>query len=500
MAFSDQRVIADNADLSSCSRTNSQFSSATHTSVTKLSPLFELAKECYTLLESWTCWKKSKLMEDQLEDAITELASLCLTSFGFVQGELRMEHGEIILSEEICEAVLRECRLALEISKDFMIRAKNVEEGQTEIFNKEEIVALQNRIKAVWDKLRNLGLDWRYLKIVGCVFFLVSLMKHIFDNSDSYRQMNNNWQESYMLDAKDWDISLLPQLVRGLEEAYRDFDPVGYRQYRTSIDLHEKELNTSTDTFHDVSVDKSRESVNESIALCSSAVKVKSQSIYSLESEHTAVNETNSTDPEKEEETDVYYAAWVLRHVPAHIQELRYRLFMGLKCFTTEERVHETWSVDPLRLHSSEIEGFKQRFKDATRRKMYGCGMQMEIKAGGEVERKMQEDYVNEIVKGLGEKAEKQLLDLCFERGQRTSGMNVKRKWEVVAIEARGPQGLFGEAKMIGLEESVKMKKNMEWERRNWWKRITDVGCGREWWKVAESVEWVVVIKGEEVD
>lgn len=45
-------------------------------------------------------------------------------------------------------------------------------------------------------------------------------------------------------------------------------------------------------------------------------------------------------------------------------------------------------------------------------------------------------------------------------------------------------------------EDSLKMKENIESGKRRWLKAVKSLG-GREWWRMREKVEWLVVIKGE---
>ncbi|KAF7905656.1 uncharacterized protein EAF01_006177 [Botrytis porri] len=82
------------------------------------------------------------------------------------------------------------------------------------------------------------------------------------------------------------------------------------------------------------------------------------------------------------------------------------------------------------------------------------------------------------------------------------------RRYTVEAIEAREPSGLFDGPRIMGLEESLKMKRVMEFGRRKWWKKVKDFkgkgwwreGKKIEWWLEAEKVEWVVVLKVQDID
>ncbi|KAF7958702.1 hypothetical protein EAE96_002236 [Botrytis aclada] len=107
----------------------------------------------------------------------------------------------------------------------------------------------------------------------------------------------------------------------------------------------------------------------------------------------------------------------------------------------------------------------------------------------------------------LGEKAEKSLLHLCGGGNDVFCSNDIMQRYTVEAIEARERSGLFDGPKIMGLEESLEMKRNMEFGRRKWWKKVRDFrgkewwrGGKKEWWSEAEKLEWIVVLKIEDID
>lgn len=114
---------------------------------------------------------------------------------------------------------------------------------------------------------------------------------------------------------------------------------------------------------------------------------------------------------------------------------------------------------------AAETEGLGERYADAALEWLCGGRKQhVEVPAAGSLgERQMKELCSRDIVNGLGKYAERALPSVRTERGDATKSGTVKMKWTVGSIEASEKRWLFDEAKIVGLQESVKLKRNMEW-------------------------------------
>lgn len=116
---------------------------------------------------------------------------------------------------------------------------------------------------------------------------------------------------------------------------------------------------------------------------------------------------------------------------------------------------------------AAEIEGLGKGYADAALEWLCGGRKQhVEVPAAGSLgEKQMKELYSREIINGLDEHAERALPSMRTEREDATKRDTVEMKRTVVSIEAREKRWLSGEAKIVGLQESVKLKlkRNMEW-------------------------------------
>lgn len=326
----------------------------------------------------------------------------------------------------------------------------------------------------------------------------------------SCRPGNKNSREAYLLHSKMSDLGCLPELVSELEETYERLDPIGYQQYLALIDVPGKEYETPAKECAEKLVGRTGEINDRPIAIHHLHSKVPPQYTPSFASAKTAVNDTTSINSEKNVGNKIHYETMIIHHVPAHIKQDWWMLLgCNLKVWPTgREYIMEEWSSSAGILHPAEIPRIRQRFQDAARRKMYGYGMRMEIKAGGDVERQMREDYLKDIVNRLGEKAEKTLLQLCAGGRDVFYSDDIVQRYTVEAIEARELSGLFDEPRIMDLEESLKMKRDIEFGRRKWWKKVRDFkgkewwreGKKIEWWLEAKKVEWIVVLKVEDID
>ncbi|KAJ8070210.1 hypothetical protein OCU04_000596 [Sclerotinia nivalis] len=238
-----------------------------------------------------------------------------------------------------------------------------------------------------------------------------------------FGNVKNKDKEPYQPGAKNWNRNELQDIAAGLEKAFKDLDPVGYRQYRILVYGQEEEHSLSVNKCDEEDFEKMGGSADLSIAVGFSEVVDESQSkiTYSLASVRTVVDGMRCIDSgkEKEKEKQVHYETWGLQHIPTH-KEIHWRrsIFFNLKVWRGMTCYSESWSLQPLASHPTEIAGIRQRFKDVTRRKQYGCSIGMEIKADRDVEWKMQEDYLRGVVEILGEMAEESILCLCRMRGR----------------------------------------------------------------------------------
>ncbi|ESZ99268.1 hypothetical protein SBOR_0309 [Sclerotinia borealis F-4128] len=268
--------------------------------------------------------------------------------------------------------------------------------------------------------------------------------------------------------AKIWDSGQVARSMRLLRETYEYLDPVGYRDDLFAV----RSLGV--------------EAKDEVKSMCS--VADLSTVVDDAGSIGSGMGKEKEKEKEKKKKKETRYEAWVLRYVPAHVRVESCYKWLGIRYFSRTKEVPEEWSFEPLASHPAEIQGLRHRFMDAARNKFHACGLQVEIMAGGELEKRMQENYLKEVVRRLGEVAERRLLRLCVEREGGTctgSGVedvdvdvNVRRKWGVVSIEARVPRGLF--------EETRRM-------------RVKGWG-GRKGLAGRERVEWVVVVGGSKRD
>ncbi|EMR86008.1 hypothetical protein BcDW1_5228 [Botrytis cinerea BcDW1] len=487
MAFSStQQDIANLDDLSSLPTANSYHSSLSHTVITTVSPFLELAKSFNALLlhVHFLKWPKD-------EGAGLNKMFGAMTTISMGTNLLALQEAK--LTEAILKSFLEESKVATRYIEGVIVMIETMKIDQASIFEEEEIEELQGfctRAESFGTKLLALGIGIKWSKVF------------IPDNSIAKRVC--------LPHLKSWDLTLLPEEVADLEKAYRTLDPTGYRQYLSLIDSKAKECDSSDKEYDEKCINQVSELVNESIFRHSSEDNINLQKAPSFASAKTAVDDTSSTNPEKNTGNKIHYEAKNLHYVPAHkIQHWCRWTWFDLKIWPYRSTyILEEWLTSSNPLHSAEISKIKQRFQDAARRKMYGCGMRMEIKAGGDVERQMQEDCLRDVVNRLGEKAEKTLLQLCEGGHDIVHNDGSVRKYTIEAIEAREPRGIFNEPKIMGLEESLKMKRDLEFGRRKWWKKVRDFkgkewwvdGKKKEWWLEAEKVEWVVVLKVEEIE
>ncbi|TEY86475.1 hypothetical protein BOTCAL_0007g00020 [Botryotinia calthae] len=485
MAFSStQQNMADLNDLSSLPTANSYHSSLSHTAITTVSPFLELAKSFNALWLHGSCLKLPKDEEAGLENMFEAMIGM------FVATNI-LGLQEVKLTEAILKSFLEECKFVTRYVEGVIVMIETMKIDQASIFEKEELQELQEfckRVENLFTKLLALGAGMKWPKVF------------IPDNSIANRVC--------LPDLTSWDLKRLP--VADLEKAYRFFDPAGYRQYLTLIDSKEKEHDLSAKEYDERCINQVSELVNESIVHQSSEDNINLQKAPSFASAKTAVDDTSSTNPEKNTGNKIHYVAKNLHYVPAHkIQHWCRWTWFDLKVWPYRSNyILEQWLTSSNLLYSAEISKIKQRFQDAARRKMYGCGMRMEVTAGGDVERQMQEDYLRDVINRLGEKAEKTLLQLCAGGHDIFHDDDSVLRYTIEAIEAREPRGIYNEPKIMGLEESLKMKTDMEFDRRKWWKKVRDFkgkewwreGKKKEWWLEAEKIEWVVVLKVEEVE
>ncbi|TGO65928.1 hypothetical protein BOTNAR_0072g00020 [Botryotinia narcissicola] len=468
-------AMVDNGDVS-LSPTNPLQTSYSTTSVS--ASLHELVKHISTLAAR-LCWVKwSDHEQNPTDDLVDPLGyvTIAITLF---------ESEEMTINKDFWEPLFGEFKALLSCSKNVMALMETMEEGQT------PNVRRNDEIKESWKKL----------EVVCASYMALGL---------GAQPGNKTSREAYLFHSKMSDLSLLPDLVGELEETYERLDPIGYQQYLALIDVPGKEHETPAKECDEKFVGRTGEANDRPIALHHLHSKVPPRYTPSLASAKTAVNDTTSTNPEKNTGNKIHYETMTLYHVPAHIkQDWWMLLWCDLKVWPTGRKyIMEEWSSSAGTLHDAEIPRIRQRFQDAARRKMYGCGMRMEIKAGGDVEKQMRENYLRDIVDRLGEKAEKKLLHLCGGGHDVFYSDDIVRRYTVEAIEARELSGIFGGPRIMGLEESLKMKKYMEFGRRKWWKRVRDFkgkewwreGKKVEWWLDAEKVEWIVVLKVEDID
>ncbi|KAF7877506.1 hypothetical protein EAF04_001183 [Stromatinia cepivora] len=265
-------------------------------------------------------------------------------------------------SKTVLEPLVGKCRTELESVKDILIRLDNIKEGETRIFKCQEMDLLREKICVSAEHCCYLDMGLRWFKVFGNV--------------------KDMGKEPYQPDAKNWNLNGLPGITTGLEKAYKDLDPVGYRQYHILVDGQEEGHNSSVNKCDEENVENLGETADLSIAVESSEVIAKSQSTYSLASAQTVVDETHCIDwgKEKEKEKQVHYETWALQHVPAHKEIHWWRcIFFNMKLWRGVTCYFESWLLQPLGSHPTEIVGIRQRFKDATRRKEHGCGIGMEI-------------------------------------------------------------------------------------------------------------------------
>ncbi|TGO08351.1 hypothetical protein BTUL_0213g00080 [Botrytis tulipae] len=456
-------AMVDDGDLS-LSPTNPLQSSSSTTSVSTF--LHELVKDISTLAAKlfWVKWPDDE--QNQIDDLVDPL--------GYVTIAITLlESEEMTINKEVREPLFEEFKALLSRSKNVMALMETIGEGQTpNVPKNDEIKEFWKKLEVVCTSYMVLGLGARWLKAFG--------------------PGNKTSREAYLLHSKMSDLNRLPDLVGELEETYERLDPIGYQQYLALIDVPGKEHETPAKECDEKLVGRTGETNDRPIALHHLHSKAPPQYTPSLASAKTAINDTTSTNPEKNMGNKIHYETMTLYHVPAHIKQDWWMLLgCDLKVWPTGRKyIMEEWS------------------SSAARRKMYGCGMRMEIKTGGDVEKQMREDYLRDIVDRLGEKAEKTLLHLCGGGHDVFYSDDIVRRYTVEAIEARELSGIFGGPRIMGLEESLKMKKDMEFGRRKWWKKVRDFkgkewwreGKKAEWWLEAEKIEWIVVLKVEDID
>ncbi|KAF7949814.1 uncharacterized protein EAE97_003323 [Botrytis byssoidea] len=473
-------AMVDNGDLS-LSPTNPLQTSYSTTPVS--ASLHELVKDISTLAAR-LCWVKwSDHEQNPIDDLVDPLGyvTIAITLF---------ESEEMTINKDFREPLFGEFKALLSCSKNVIALVESIEEGQTPNVRKnDEIKQFWEKLEVVCASYMALGLGAQWLKAFG--------------------PGNKTSREAYLLHSKMCDLSCLPDLVGELEETYERLDPIGYQRYLALIDVPGKEHETPAKECDEKFVGRTGVTKNRPIALHLHS-KVPPRYTPPLASAKTAVNDTTSTNPEKNTGNKIHYETMTLYHVPAHIKQDWWMLpGCDLKVWPAGRKyIMEEWSLSAGTLHNAEIPRIRQRFQDAARRKMYGCGMRMEIKAGGDVEKQMREDYLRDIVDRLGEKADKTLLHLCGGGHDVFYSDDIVRRYTVEAIETRELSGIFGGPRIMGLEESLKMKKDIEFGRRKWWKKVRDFkgkewwreGKKAEWWLEAEKVEWIVVLKVEDID
>ncbi|KAF7892850.1 uncharacterized protein EAF02_000388 [Botrytis sinoallii] len=484
---SDEKVMSDFGHLpSSAAMPDNGDLSLSPTSPFQVSPsttflstsLHELVKDISTSAARLFWINLPDHEQDQITDLFDQLTFTTIATSLF-------ESEEITFSKEVRELLIGKFKASLSCSKNVMALMRMFEKGQTPNVSKnDEMKEFCEKLEDVSMTCMGLGLGAQWFRAFG--------------------------REAYLLPSNMSDLSRLPLLVSELEETYESLDRIGYQQYLALIGVRGKEHEILAKECDEKLIDRMGETNDKPISLHYLHSKAPPQYTPSIASAKTAVNDTTSTNPEKNTGNKIHYETRTLHHVPAHIKQDWWMLTgCDLKVWPTgREYIMEEWSLSSDKLHPAEISKIRQRFQDAARRKMYGCSMRMEIKAGGDVERQMQEDYLRDIVNRLGEKAEKTLLDSYRGGHDVDHGENIVRRYTIEAIEAREPSGLFDGPRIMGLEESLKMKRDMEFGRRKWWKKVGDFK-GREWWREgkkiewwleAEKVEWVVVLKIEDIN
>ncbi|KAF5878441.1 uncharacterized protein Bfra_000607 [Botrytis fragariae] len=466
-------AMADNGDLSPSPTNPFQISLST-TSVS--TSLHELAKDFSTLAARFLLVNLPDREPDQFLDLFEKL--------GFMTTVITLlESEEITFKKEVWEPLVGEFKALLSCGKNVVALVKIMEDGQTpNVSRNDQIEEFSGKLDGMCDLCLELIKGVRCLKAFG---------------------------ENYPFHPRLSDLNISPGLVGELEKTYERLDPIGYQRYLALIVVPGKELETPAKKCDEKLVDRMGETNDKLIALHHLHFKAPLQYTPSLASEKTAVNDKTSTNPEKNTGNKIHYETWTLHHVPAHKkQHWGMWTWCDLKVWPIRPKyILEEWSSSSTMLHPAEISRIRQRFQDAARRKMYGCGMRMEIKTE-DVERQIREDYLRDIVNRLGEKAEKTLVHLCGGGHDVFYTDDIMRRYTLEAIEAREPSGIFDGPRIMGLEESLKMKRDMEFGRRKWWKKVRDFkgkewwreGKKKEWWLEAEKVEWVVVLKIEEID
>ncbi|KAF7905655.1 uncharacterized protein EAF01_006176 [Botrytis porri] len=199
---------------------------------------------------------------------------------------------------------------------------------------------------------------------------------------------NKTCRENYPFYPRPSVLYISPDLVSELEKTYERLDPIGYQQYLALIVVPGKGHETPAKECDEKLVDRTGETNDKPIAPHHPHSKAPPQYTPSLASVKTAVNDTTSTNPEKNTGNKIHYETWTLHHVPAHKEQNWWTwLWCDLKLWPGRpEYIMKEWSSSSDILHPAEILGIRQRFQDVTRRKMNGCGMRMEIKAGEDVE------------------------------------------------------------------------------------------------------------------
>ncbi|TGO31116.1 hypothetical protein BPAE_0001g00100 [Botrytis paeoniae] len=474
-------AMADNGDLSPSPANPFQTSPST-TSVSTF--LHELVKDISTLAARFLWVNLPDHEREQFLDLFKSL-SLMTTIINL------LESDETIFNKEVWEPLVGEFKALLSCGKNVVALVKTMEDGQTpNVSRNDQIEEFSEKLDGMCDLYAELIKGIRCLKAFG--------------------PGNKTCRENYQFHPRLSDLNISPGLVSELEKTYERLDPIGYQQYLALIVVPGKEHETPAKECDEKLVDRMGETNDKPIALNHLHSKAPPQYTPSLASAKTAVNDTTSTNPEKNTGNKIHYETWTLHHVPTHKKQYWWMwTWCDLKVWPIRPKyILEEWSSSPDTLHPAEILRIRQRFQDAARRKMYGCGMRMEIKAGGEVEKRIQEVYLRDIVNRLGEKAAKTLLHLCGGGHDVFYSDDIMRRYTIEAIEAREPRGLFDGPRIMGLEESLKMKRDMEFGRRKWWKKVRDFkgkewwreGKKEEWWLEAEKVEWVVVLKVEDVD
>ncbi|TGO70613.1 hypothetical protein BELL_0697g00030 [Botrytis elliptica] len=474
-------AMPDNGDLSLSPTSPFQVSPSTTSLSTSL---HELVKDISTSAAR-LFWIN---LPDHEQDQITDLFDL-FDQLAFMSiATTLFESEEITLSKEVRQLLIGKFKALLSCSKNVMALMRM---GQTPNVSKnDEIKEFSEKLDDVSTSCIVLSMGAQWLRAFG--------------------SGNKTSREAYLLPSNMSYLGRLPLLVSELEETYEGLDRIGYQEYLALIGVRGKEHETLAKECDEKLIDRMGETNDKPIALHHIHSKAPPQYTPSIASAKTAVNDTTSTNPEKNTGNKIHYETWILHHVPAHIKQDWWMLTgCDLKVWPTgREYIMEEWSLSSDKLHPAEISKIRQRFQDAAMRKIYGCGMRMEIKADGDVERQTREYHLRDIVNRLGEKAEKTLLDSCGGGHDIFQSDDIVRRYTIEAIEAREPSGLFGGPRIMGLEESLKMKRDMEFGRRKWWKKVGDFkgkewwreGKKIEWWLEAEKVEWVVVLKIEDID